>query len=65
MPVRPPAQLRTRKAGPLSTASGSTSGAARATSDPLGLAGVDDMFGPEEKAVRAAVRQVRDTAVDP
>ncbi|MFD4829574.1 acyl-CoA dehydrogenase family protein [Streptomyces uncialis] len=49
----------------MSTASGRTSGAVRAKSDPLDLAGIDDMLSPEEKAVRAAVRQVCDTAVDP
>ncbi|NBM17999.1 acyl-CoA dehydrogenase family protein [Streptomyces sp. GC420] len=33
--------------------------------DPLDLAGIDDLLSPEEKAVRAAVRQVCDRAVDP
>ncbi|AXI80375.1 acyl-CoA dehydrogenase family protein [Peterkaempfera bronchialis] len=33
--------------------------------DPLDLAGIDDLLSPEEKAVRAAVRQVCDSAIDP
>ncbi|MCM2393597.1 acyl-CoA dehydrogenase family protein [Streptomyces albipurpureus] len=49
----------------MSSTSDSQSGAARVRTDPLDLAGIDDMLSPEEKAVRAAVRQVCDSAVDP
>ena len=41
------------------------SAAPRPTADPFDLAGIDDLLSPEEKAVRAAVRQVCDTAIDP
>ncbi|ASY35090.1 MULTISPECIES: acyl-CoA dehydrogenase family protein [unclassified Streptomyces] len=34
-------------------------------SDPLDLAGIDDLLSPEEKAVRQAVRQVCDASVEP
>ncbi|MFJ3824555.1 acyl-CoA dehydrogenase family protein [Streptomyces nodosus] len=37
----------------------------RPKADPLDLAGIDDLLSPEEKAVRAAVRQVCDTSIDP
>lgn len=37
----------------------------RGKADPLDLAGIDDMLSQEEKAVRAAVRQVCDTLIDP
>ncbi|MGW4029631.1 acyl-CoA dehydrogenase family protein [Streptomyces sp. NPDC004838] len=40
-------------------------GTSRTKIDPLDLTGIDDMLSPEEKAVRAAVRQVCDSAVDP
>ncbi|GAA0671595.1 acyl-CoA dehydrogenase family protein [Kitasatospora atroaurantiaca] len=33
--------------------------------DPLDLAGTDDLLSPEEKAVRAAVRQVCDVSIEP
>ncbi|MFF0447904.1 acyl-CoA dehydrogenase family protein [Streptomyces sp. NPDC004609] len=49
----------------MSTTSGKATGTARTRTDPLDLAGIDDMLSPEEKAVRAAVRQVCDSAVDP
>jgi glutaryl-CoA dehydrogenase len=42
-----------------------TPDSARAKVDPLDLAGIDDLLSPEEKAVRAAVRQVCEVAVDP
>ena len=38
---------------------------ARVKADPLDLAGIDDMLSAEEKAVRAAVRQVCASCVDP
>ncbi|MGE9693710.1 acyl-CoA dehydrogenase family protein [Streptomyces sp. NRRL F-5630] len=34
-------------------------------SDPLDLAGIDDLLSPEEKAVRQTVRQVCDASVEP
>ncbi|MDT0414467.1 acyl-CoA dehydrogenase family protein [Streptomyces sp. DSM 41982] len=34
-------------------------------SDPLDLAGIDDLLSPEEKSVRQAVRQVCDASVEP
>ncbi|EFE68086.1 MULTISPECIES: acyl-CoA dehydrogenase family protein [Streptomyces] len=40
-------------------------GKPRPQTDPLDLAGIDDLLSPEEKAVRSAVRQVCDSAVDP
>jgi glutaryl-CoA dehydrogenase len=43
----------------------SPSGTPRTKTDPLDLAGIDDLLSPEEKAIRAAVRQLCDTAVDP
>jgi len=33
--------------------------------DPLDLAGIDDLLSPEEEAVRAAVRQVCDASIEP
>jgi len=39
--------------------------AARLKLDPMDLAGIDDMLSAEEKAVRAAVRQVCASSVDP
>ena len=38
---------------------------ARVKADPLDLAGIDDMLSAEEKAVRAAVRQVCASSIDP
>ena len=37
----------------------------RVKADPLDLAGIDDMLSAEEKAVRAAVRQVCASSIDP
>jgi glutaryl-CoA dehydrogenase len=37
----------------------------RVKPDPMDLAGIDDLPSSEEKAVRAAVRQVSASSVDP